>query len=323
MDKASRGRDRHTRFPSSVELRDLNVVLTVAESTSFRDAAQTLGVNPAAVSRRVRDLEDKLGASLFERSSGGVRVTGAGRAFLDTISDIAARLDEAARTIAGAGRARTGRVEIGITTSLSSRLLNQLMTAYRASHPEVLLSISEGSYHDHLTAITDRTRDIAFVPGTPPRGVESEVLWHDVVFAALPADDDRVASQSLPLSSLASDHFIVSSDSSGPAAHDFIIRKLSSLGFRPQVVQHRVGREALMTMVGLGFGTSLICATELRAEYKDVRFVEIEGETVAFSAIWLLKNDNPAFRRFLSLARQLAREQDFVAAVFQTPDPLP
>ena len=77
------------------ELQDLAVVMEVARAGSFRGAAHALGVEPSAVSRRIRTLEDRLGASLFERLRSGVRATDAGRQFHDEVRAILARLDSA------------------------------------------------------------------------------------------------------------------------------------------------------------------------------------------------------------------------------------
>jgi DNA-binding transcriptional LysR family regulator len=66
-----------------INLDSIAQALLVAEHLSFSRAAQVLGVRQSAVSRRVRALEDMLGVSLFERDSTGVRLTDAGRRFLD------------------------------------------------------------------------------------------------------------------------------------------------------------------------------------------------------------------------------------------------
>ena len=54
------------------EIRHLRYFVTAAEHGSFRKASQTLGIQESAVSRRIRDLEDHLGASLFQRQASGV-----------------------------------------------------------------------------------------------------------------------------------------------------------------------------------------------------------------------------------------------------------
>ncbi len=64
------------------ELRHIRYVIAAAEHHSFRRAASVVGVHQSALSRRIRDLEDELGASLFNRHYGGVELTHAGRNFL-------------------------------------------------------------------------------------------------------------------------------------------------------------------------------------------------------------------------------------------------
>ena len=60
-------------------------MLTAAEQLSFSGAAGALGMKVSSVSRHVRDFEDDLGISLFERTTSGVRLTDAGSKFLDDI----------------------------------------------------------------------------------------------------------------------------------------------------------------------------------------------------------------------------------------------
>ncbi|WP_243395851.1 LysR family transcriptional regulator [Sphingomonas oleivorans] len=64
------------------ELRHLRYFVAAADHGSFRKAGAALGVQESAISRRIRDLEDRLGASLFHRHSGGVFLTQAGQRFL-------------------------------------------------------------------------------------------------------------------------------------------------------------------------------------------------------------------------------------------------
>ncbi len=77
----------------------------MAEHLSFSRAAQVLGIQQSAVSRRVRALEDKLGVSLFERDASGIRLTEAGRRFLDRSRSALAEMS----VIAVIGDKKSGR----------------------------------------------------------------------------------------------------------------------------------------------------------------------------------------------------------------------
>jgi len=80
----SRSKSRRKKGVTSPDLTLVSVsqALLVGEHLSFRRVATVLGVRQSAVSRRVRELEDELGVSLFERHHAGVRVTNAGARFL-------------------------------------------------------------------------------------------------------------------------------------------------------------------------------------------------------------------------------------------------
>ena len=255
-------------------------------------------------------LEDELGVSLFERHRGGVRLTGAGRRFLADTRVALSHIDAAVRTASSAGHAGEGMVKIGVVSSISSSYPNRLIRSFMAAHPGVALDIVEASPGEHVAAILQRELDIAFVTGTPhPPGCDSQVLWTEPVLIAFPDGDPRVQNAIVELPNLADDHFIVSRSAPGPQVHDFLVQRLSSLGFRAHINHHRVGREALMSMVGLGFGLTVICGSEAGVMYPGVTFVPLAGETQAFSGIWSPDNDNPPLRRFLSAARAQSRKE--------------
>ncbi len=150
-----------------VNLVSISQALLVAEHLSFSRAAQALGIRQSAVSRRVRALEDKLGVSLFERDANGIRLTEAGRRFLDRSRSALAEIDHAVKAAANAGRGAEGAIRIGILSLLSGGFVRELVRTYRETHPAIAIDIVEGSASEHLTRISERLLDIAFVTGTP------------------------------------------------------------------------------------------------------------------------------------------------------------
>ena len=80
-----------------------------------------------------------------------------------------------------------------------------------------------------------------------------------------------------------------------------------------------------MNLVGLGLGVSLVADHWRGVSYPGVVFVPIgeEDERVPFSLTWRPENDNPALRRFLSLARAAAKGAFSPAGIARSPDPSP
>ena len=113
-----------------INLVSVSQALLVAEHLSFSRAAQVLGVRQSAVSRRVRALEDALGVSLFERESTGVRLTEAGRRFLERARPALSEIDHAVKAAASAGRGAEGVLRIGILSSVSGGFMRDVLGHY-------------------------------------------------------------------------------------------------------------------------------------------------------------------------------------------------
>jgi len=94
--------------------------VAAADHGSFRQAAGALGIQESAVSRRIRDLEDRLGTPLFIRSPGGVKLTIAGEKFVQRGRKALSEIRMARTEAFAIGRGSTGHLQIGIFSSLGS-----------------------------------------------------------------------------------------------------------------------------------------------------------------------------------------------------------
>src|SRR5687768_3409965 len=125
-----------------MELRHLRYFIAVAEQENVSRAALKLHVSQPALSRQVRDLEEEIGFSLFERGAKSMRLTEAGRVFLDGARGL---LDNVARTVQTARAVATGSGElhVGYATSLTARFLPGALRAFQAALPKVRVKLHE------------------------------------------------------------------------------------------------------------------------------------------------------------------------------------
>jgi DNA-binding transcriptional LysR family regulator len=126
-----------------MDLIALRYALLAAEHLSFRQAASVLDVRQSVVSRRVRTLEDQLGVSLFERHRAGVRLTEAGRRFLQQVRGALTELDYAVKSAGDAGRGAEGALRIGIFLAITRGFLRELVRGFVAEHPSVAIDVWE------------------------------------------------------------------------------------------------------------------------------------------------------------------------------------
>lgn len=293
-----------------IELRQLRYFVVAAEHGSFRKAGVALEVAESAVSRRIRDLEDTIGVSLFTRHSGGVRTTAAGRQVLTIAAGVLDRVEQVKSSAGSLGRGETGTVHVGIFSSLASGFLPQLVRAFALGHPDVRLKFFEGGASDHLPALRQHRLDIAFLTGPlQADGCDTAHLWDERVFVAMAPNCPLADRERVDWSDLRGRDFIVSKAQPGPEIHDYLVKHLSALGYSPCIERQAVHRDTLMQIVALGHALTLTSEATIATAFPGITYRQVSDDVLPFFAIWSPANDNPAFRRLLSLAKKLARQR--------------
>ena len=308
-------KSRSKRRAGSPVLKHVSVMqaLLVGEYLSFRRTARALGIQQSAVSRRVRELEDELGVSLFERDRAGVRVTNAGALFLEQARNALEQLSHAAKAAGAAGRGTVGRLSVGILSSMGGGFLRDLMERYSQEHPDVVVQILEGRAAGHLVAVRKRTLDVALILNTADAaGCEVTPLWHERIFVALPNEHNLQGQKDIVWRDLHNQHLIVRQSDRDPTLCGGLAKRLATGDQCPDVETLDVSRGTLMHLVALGRGVGLTSEATAATPFPKVvlRPVAGDGASLQFCAAWSAQNDNPALRRFHSLARTMAKEQE-------------
>lgn len=306
---------------SRIELKHIRYVVAAADYGSFRKAGAALGVQESAVSRRIRDLEERMGTTLFTRSSGGVVLTHAGKQFVQRGRKALSEIGMAKAEVSAIGRGEDGHLRIGIFSSLASGFLSDLIQAFGERHTAIKLTFVDGNPAEHLAAIRQHQLDVAFITGGSQwPGCASQQLWFERIFAVLPAGHPNAEDTSVRFSTLAHEPFIVSEAAPGEEIQDYLMRRLGDLGRHPEIHQHGVGRDNLMQLVALGRGLTVTSEATTAAHFPGVIFRPIEDEILPFCAVWSPGNDNPALMALLDLARSMASTTDEPAFDFLSGD---
>lgn len=101
----------------------------------------------------------------------------------------------------------------------------------------------------------------------------------------MPAAHPLSASVTVELDDLIGEPFIVSRQAPGPEIHDYIVRHIATLDSGAKITEHGVGREALLSMVGLRFGLTLVSGAEAEVRYPGVVFVPIARDAALFRCL--------------------------------------
>jgi DNA-binding transcriptional LysR family regulator len=221
-------------------------------------------------------------------------------------------LDQLEYAVAGAGvagRGKQGRLRIGIFTPLAGGFLRDLITSFSQNHPAVAIDLHEGARRSHLAELRAETLDIAFVTGASAiPGCETAELWSERVHVALPEEHPLHDRDRLDWPDLKEESFIVSRFPPGPEVHDYVVRRIADFSSYPTVERVAVAPATVLTLVGMGFGVGVVAASWTALGVPGVIFRPLTdpADILPFSAVWSAENDNPALRRFLSVAHIMA-----------------
>jgi len=284
--------------------------LAVAEHLNFRHAAEALGVSLSSVSTRVKTLEDELGVLLFERHPRGVRLTDAGRRFVEHVAVGVDQLDNAVKTAGMLASGVCGRLRLGVHALIPGSFLAELIARYRTDHPQVEVDVAEGTAREAFMQLRAGRLDIAFVAGAPELSdCHTRVIWTEPLVVALPERHHLGSQVAVTWTDLAGETFLVRQGGTGPQVHDHIILRLAGCRPSPSIQRFDVGRGTLLSMVGQGFGITIVSAAMSAIPTSDVIFLPFSDEQVPFpfSAVWSPFNQGMPLRNMLDLANRMGR----------------
>ncbi len=135
----------------TLDIRQLRTILAIAETGSLTRAAELLHVVQPALSRQLKQLEDELGATLFDRNRSGMVLTEPGRRFVDQVRVSLQGLYQAKADIGSAKEKLMGSASIGMLPGLAAALAGPLVSSLHRQYPDLKIRI--------LTGFTDVLQD--------------------------------------------------------------------------------------------------------------------------------------------------------------------
>lgn len=163
-----------------MKLSHLRDVLAVAELGSLRAAGRHIGIAQPAITRSIREIEQELGATLFERHAKGVRLTDIGVAFVRRAETVRSELQRAKDEVEQLKGRSTGEVSLALSTATCMALMPGALTKFRKRYPEAVLKISESLFPPVEADLVDGKLDLYVGPLAP--GFTSPQLTTEMLF---------------------------------------------------------------------------------------------------------------------------------------------
>ncbi|MEG0385464.1 MAG: LysR family transcriptional regulator [Solibacillus sp.] len=246
-----------------MELRQLRYFVAVAEREHISEAAEHLRVAQSAISRQIANLEEELGAPLFERVGRNVKLTPIGKTFLEHTIVALKAIDFAAKQVEEYLDPAKGTIKVGFPTSLASYVLPTIISAFKKEYPDVSFHLRQGSYKYLIEAVKNRELNLALLGPLPPKDetLNTTVLFSENIHALLPANHLLAKRENINLIELRHDHFVMFPE--GYILHKVAVDACKSAGFVPKITSEGEDMDALKGLVAAGIGVSLLPESSL------------------------------------------------------------
>lgn len=291
-----------------VELRDLRLAVITSQHRSLRQAAEAINIRQSTLSRRLRDLEYRLGATLFERTNGGTHPTVVGLEFFELARGILEDTDTALRNLKSRGQGETGKLTIGVYASMATGNMRATLAEYHRRFPDVDVHTMDGSHGRLIGALGRGAVDVAIMTKSQESWDDRILsLWTERVIVALPERHPLAEYDAVSWRQLAQERLVLPSHGPGPELESLLASNLN--GDRPRrVLHHESGLDRLLSLVSAGYGILLMFEGGTGLKHDRVVYREIqdgaEPTRVSFTAYWQQRNGNPTVRPFLELLQE-------------------
>jgi DNA-binding transcriptional LysR family regulator len=296
-----------------LDTRLLRAFVAVAEELNFTRAAERLVLAQQALSAQVRQLETRLGAQLFERTTRRVSLTTAGERLLPHARAALAAVEAGVREVEAAGGGQRRRLRVGLSGTAVVALTGETLRRFAAAHPEVELVVTNAPLSAPHAGLGDGSVDVAFVrPPFRDDGLSMVTVLREPRFAVLPADHPLAGRAAVRPEDLVDEPWIWV-EGGDPLARAFWSLE-EHRGGQPLRTGTRINSfdEAFGAVAA---GVAITCQAQsavraVAAGFPQLRFVALEGAEPATVAVaWRTAHESELARAFVRIALEVAAER--------------
>jgi len=234
-----------------MELRHLRYFVAIGEEQHYGRAARRLRVAQPALSRQIQDLEEELGFKLFERLPRGVKLSAAGKLFLEDARRILQELSEAALRAGRVASGRSGTLRVGFTENSSWHgVVPDSFRRFREQQPAAELQLQPEASLAQLDAIRSGRLDAGFVNFMPKSDPELDQLLvaRQHVELAAPKGHPLTRLRKLRLRDLRGAPFVWFPRRANPVFYDQMMLECYRGGLKsPRIVQEGVNEPTILS----------------------------------------------------------------------------
>lgn len=276
----------------ALDIRLLRYFAVVAEENNMSRAAQRLFMSQPPLSRHIRQLEERLGVTLFVRHTKGLTLTEEGRRVLEIVGPLLEMQEKTYAMLQRVAQRGDRALRLGLSTAFEQGVFAPLETQLRArvqrlhivrhGSPELARLVRRGKLDAALVALPLETAGLAVTP----------VDWQEPLIAALPASWPEAETASLSLKGLIHRPLFWFKRERNPAFFDYTRKIFHRAGYFPTCIEEPLEHDVLLARIAHGDGLSLLPASFAAIQRRGVVFRPLcNGELTLQAGLATLPED--------------------------------
>lgn len=245
-------------------LRHLPYFIVVAQEGHFRRAAAILNITQSALSRRIKALEQEIGAPLLQRTQRGATLTPPGAVLYEEARGILRSLERTVDRVHSAMRGDVGVLRAGMNEgAVRSPQVTAALRAYRERHPGVQLDLLPMLTEEQLVALANGELDVGFFYDLTrddefAANYESRLIKREPMVLAVPAEHRLAAKSQITVADLADERLIWPSREHGRHLYDRMIAAFQAAGHSPNIAMEVLTGEMTVNFTASGLGMGFV-----------------------------------------------------------------
>ena len=292
----------------AMNVRSLSHFLALAEHLHFGQASVASNISISALSRSIRQLEEELGARLFDRDNRAVTLTRKGQKFLHYAKNTTRQWRLICNEFKDDSDNLQGELSLYCSVTASHSILFDLLNRFRPDYPGIEIKLHTGDPELAISRVVAGHEEIAIaaLPASPPRGVLlSAITESPLVFIASQSTDIALPKAGSRNKQQWADVPMILSE--GGIARSRVNQWFKDLGVSPRIYAQVAGNEAIVSMVSLGLGIGVVPKIVLDNSpvADNIKIIDIRPglEPYDVGLVVLKKNlDNPLVNAFWQIS---------------------
>ena len=289
---------------NQIELRHLHYFKVLAEELHYRKAAEKLYISQSALSQQIKQLENLLELSLFDRINKRVVLNDAGQLFYKDAIQVIHKMQTALNNLKLLKKGNTGQIGISFVASAMQSILPGLLKKFNSDCPNIKFYLEELTNKEQLAALQKGDIDLGFMRSNQVgQNMMIKSVFKENFTLVLPKAHPMTAAKFNHVGELKDEHFILFPNDQSQLYYQQIINLCADQGFTPNITHRSIHAPTIFKLVENGMGLSIIPKSLATTENPNIKFIELKDipQQTELYAVWNKLNDNSALPYFLEM----------------------